>query len=209
MIELFDNISQFLVTLFATIGAGLLFYKSRLQSCLLLTCFFATFMLGSLYWTLHFLLLNYTPQIFYVADLAWIASYIFLLTLLHTLSSPEERKFRHPVMWFVPIFCIPQVILYLRYGDILLNLFLCGLTMVIAWYSVRALIYGSKEGKKQGHMQSFHIRVLSIIILEYALWTVSCFWVSNTYTNPYFWIDFLLTASLFSLLPSMKKAVSI
>ena len=209
MIELIDNFFQFSVLVISTLGAGLLFYKSQLQTYLLLTCFFATFALGSLYWTLHFLLLNYTPQIFYVADLAWIASYLFLLTLLHILSSPDEREFRHVAMWLVPFYCIPQLILYLRYGDILLNLLLCGLTMSIGWYSIRGLIYARRQTGKEKDMQFFHIAVLSIIVLEYCLWTASCFWISDTYTNPYFWIDFLLTASFFVLLPATKNAVGL
>lgn len=99
MIELLNNLLQLLVTLLATIGAGILFSKDHLQAYLLLTCFFGTFMLGTLYWTLHVLLFNCTPQIFYVSDLAWVASYIFLLTLVFTLSTPDERKFRHPAVW--------------------------------------------------------------------------------------------------------------
>lgn len=209
MIELLDNFSQFLVTLIATIGAGLSFYKSSKQAYLLLTCFFATFMLGTLYWTLHFLMFNYTPQIFYVSELAWVASYMFLLTLEHTLSSPEERKFLHPAVWLVPIFCIPQLILYLSHGDILFNLLICGLTMAAAWYSMRGLIFARRQSGEGRKMQYFHISVLIIVFLEYSLWTSSCFWISDTYTNPYFWIDFLLTASLFALLPATKKAVSV
>ncbi len=209
MIELLDNLSQLVATFSAAIGIGILFYKSRIQEYFLLACFFATFMLGSLYWTLHYFLFSYTPQIFYVTDLAWIASYIFLLTLLHTLSSPEERKFRHPAICLVPIFCIPQVILYFSFGDILLNLVLCGLTMTIGWYSIRGFIYARRQRGKQRDMQVFHIVTLSIVVIEYCLWTSSCFWTSNTYTNPYFWFDFLLTASLISLVPATKKAVGI
>ena len=209
MIELFDNFVQFLVTLFATIGAGILFYKSRVQAYLLLTCFFGTFMLGTLYWTLHVFLFNYTPQIFYVSEPAWIASDMFLLTLGHTLSTPDERKFRHPAVWLVPIFCVPQLFLYLLYGDILFNLLMCGLTMVVAWYSTRGLIYARRQSGKLRDMQFFHIAVLSIVILRYFLWTSSCFWISDTYTNPYFWIDFLLTISLFALLPATKKVVGV
>ncbi|MCK9218359.1 MAG: histidine kinase [Firmicutes bacterium] len=207
MIELLDNFSQLLITLLATIGAGILFYKRRVQAYLLLTCFFGTFMLGTLYWTLHFYLFNYTPQVFYVSELAWIASSMFLLTLEYTLSTPDEKKFRHPAVWLVPIFCIPQLILYLLHGDILFNLLICGLTMAVAWHSTRGLIYARRQSGEQRAMQYFHIVVLLIIILEYCLWTSSCFWISDTYTNPYFWFDFLLSVSLFALLPATKKAV--
>lgn len=207
MVELIDNALQFIVTLVAGVGAGILYYKGRKQAYFLLFCFLATFSLGTLYWTLHVLLFNYSPQIFYVSELAWIAGYLFLLTLGYTLSTMKERKFKHPAVWLVPIICIPQLGLYLTHGDILFNLLICGQTMAAAWYSVRGLIYARRQSGKPRDMQYFHIAVLCIITLEYCLWTASCFWVSDTLTNPYFWLDFLLTAALFALLPATRKAV--
>ena len=207
MVELFDNASQFLATLLAGIGAGILFYKSRKQAYFLLACFFGTYSLATLYWTLHVLLFRHTPQIFYVSELGWLASSMFLLTLEYTLYTPEERGFRHPAVWLVPIICVPQLLLYLTYGDILFNLLLCGMTMAAAWYSVRGLLYARRQSGKLRDMQCFHIAVLCICALEFCLWTASCFWVSDTLTNPYFWFDFLLTAALFALLPAARKAV--
>ena len=49
------------------------------------------FALGTLYWTLHLLLRQETPQVFYVSDLAWLASFVFLLALTLTLPTAEER----------------------------------------------------------------------------------------------------------------------
>ena len=207
MVELIDNASQFLLTLLASLGAGILYYKSRKQTYFLLACFLGTFSLGTLYWTLHVLLFKHSPQIFYVSELAWIASYLFLLTLGYTLSTPEERKFKHPAVWLVPIICIPQLLLFLTHGDILFNLLICSQTMAVAWYSVRGLFYARRQSGKPRDRQYFHITVLCIITLEYCLWTASCFWVSDTLTNPYFWFDFLLTAALFALLPATRKAV--
>jgi uncharacterized membrane protein (UPF0136 family) len=209
MIELIDNLSQFLLTLLATIGAGISFYKNRSQVNLLLTCFFASFMLGTLYWTLHYLLFDYTPQIFYVSELAWLASHLFLLTLAHSLASPDERDFRHPLVYLVPLFCLPQLILYLSYGDILFNILICGLAMAVMWYAVRGFLYAREQTGKSRDMQYFHLALIIIIFLEFSLWTASCFWVSDSYTNPYFWIDFLLTLALINLLPATRRAVGL
>ena len=207
MVELFDNASQFLATLLAGIGAGILFYKSRKQAYFLLACFFGTYSLATLYWTLHVLLFNQTPQVFYVSELGWVASSMFLLTLEYTLSTPEERKFKHPAVWLVPIICVPQLLLYLSHGDILFNLLICGMTMAAAWYSMRGLLYARRQSGRARDMGYFHMAVLAVTALEYCLWTASCFWVSDTLTNPYFWFDFLLTAALFALLPATRKAV--
>lgn len=206
-VELIDNFLQFLFTMAAGIWTGILFYRNGKQAYLLLTCFYATFSLGMFHWTLNILLFSYTPQVFYVSELAWIASFMFLLTLGYTLSTPDERKFQHPAGWLVPIICLPQMILYIIHGDILFNLIICGLTMVQGWYSVRGFFYAGMQSGRQRNMQYFHTAVLCIILLEYCLWTLSCFWISETLTNPYFWVDFLLTAALFALLPAMRKAV--
>lgn len=207
MLELVDNLLQFTVTLIACMATGKMYYKSRKQAYFLLACFYLTFTLGALNWTLHLLLFRYSPQVFYVSDLAWIASFMFLLTLEYTFSTSDERRFQHFIVWLVPIIIIPQFLLYLSHGEVITNLLMCGITMVIAWYSVRGLLYARKQNGKHRNMQYFHIAVLCIVALEYCLWTSSCFWVSDTFSNPYFWFDFLLTASLFALLPATKKAV--
>ncbi len=207
MVELIDNISQFAVTFLAVIGAGLMFYKTRKQSYLLLTCFYGTFSLGSLHWTLYIILFNSTPQVFYVSELAWIGSFLFLLTLNFTLSTPEEKKFYHPAVWIAPTICVPLMIFYMSNGEIIGNLLTCGITMIAAWLSIRGLIYAGKQKDAGRNRKFFHMAVLSVVVLEYSLWLASCFWVSDTLTNPYFWLDFLLSASLILLLPAARKAV--
>ena len=207
MVELLDNVSQLTVTLISGVVMGSLFYKNRNQAYFLLACFYGAYTLGSLYWTLHILLFNHTPPLFYVSDLTWIANYIFLLTLEATLTTADERRFRHAAMWLVPVFCVPQLILYLTHGDVLFNLLICGITMVIALCSVRGVLYARMQKGKPRDMQFFHIAVLCVVFLEYSLWTASCFWISDTLTNPYFWIDFMLTGALFALMPATIKAV--
>ena len=207
MIELIDNVSQLAVTFAAGVGAGMSFYKARSQPYFLLTCFFGTFTLGSLHWILYMLLFNSTPQVFYVSELAWIASFVFLLTLDFTLSTPGERRFHHPAAWLAPVIGVPLMIFYMTHGEILGNLLMCGITMVAAWLSIRGMIFARRQNDVRRNRQFFHIAVLSIIVIEYGLWTASCFWVSDTLTNPYFWFDFLLSASLFIVLPATRKAV--
>lgn len=207
MIELFDNIFQLIASLLTTVGAGIMFSKYKQQAYLLLTCFFATFMLGSLYWTLHYFLFSYTPQIFYVSELAWSASHMFLLTLVHTLAGPDEKKFKHPALWLAPVFCISQLVIYWFHADILLNTLISALVTVIMWQALRGFLYARRQSGKPRDRQYFHLVILAIIVLEHGLWTTSCFWMGDTLANPYFWIDFLLTATLLSLLPATRKAV--
>ena len=90
MIEFWDYLSQFLAVTAGFCAALRAYLKSRGQPWFLLTCFYGTFALGTLYWTLHLLLRQETPQVFYVSDLAWLASYVFLLSLTLTLPDAGE-----------------------------------------------------------------------------------------------------------------------
>lgn len=205
MIEFWDYLSQFLAVTAGFCAALRAYLKSREQPWFLLTCFYGTFALGTLYWTLHLLLRQETPQVFYVSDLAWLASYVFLLALTLTLLDAAERQSRTELCWLAPVFCLPQFTLYVTRGDLLLNVLMCGLTMMLAWCAVRGLVWAKKT--ENGRLRRFHGTVLAFTALEYALWTASCFWVSDTLTNPYFWFDFLLTLVLLLFLPAVRKAV--
>ena len=121
MIEFWDYLSQFLAVAAGFCAALRVYLKSRRQPWFLLTCFYGTFALGTLYWTLHLLLRQETPQVFYVSDLAWLASYVFLLALTLTLLDAGERQSRTGLCWLAPVFCLPQFTLYVTRGDLLLN----------------------------------------------------------------------------------------
>lgn len=110
MLELWDYLVQFLVTACGFCAALREYYRARRQPWFLLTCFYATFALGTLYWSLHLLLRQETPQVFYVSDLAWLASFVFLLALTLTLPTAEERRFRTRLCRLVPVVCLPHFI---------------------------------------------------------------------------------------------------
>ena len=110
MLELWDYLVQFLVTAYGFCAALREYYRARRRPWFLLTCFYATFALGTLYWSLHLLLRQETPQVFYVSNLAWLVSFVFLLALTLTLPTAEERRFRTRLCRLVPVVCLPHFI---------------------------------------------------------------------------------------------------
>ena len=52
------------------------------RSCLILAFGYASFMMGTLYYLLHLIILGHGPQVFYVAECSWMAAYFFFLSLL-------------------------------------------------------------------------------------------------------------------------------
>ena len=104
---------------------------------------------------------------------------------------------------------IPQMVLYIYYGDIILNLIMCMLTMFVAACAIRGLAYRRTESAESKSARTpLYIAIVIMVALEYALWTSSCFWTSSGLDNPYYWCDFLLTAVFVAIFPLMRKAVS-
>ncbi len=181
MIELIDNFIQFLVTSISCVWAGVPFSKNRKQPLFLPTCFYGVYALGTLYWTLRLLLLDETPPVFYVSDIGWVASYVFLLTLLYTMRSEErirsaQRQRKTAFCYLAPAFCLPQFILF--------NLLMCVPTMLIAWLAIDGLV-SSLRSLGEKNAVPFYISALCFVVSEYCLWTSSCFWMGDTLLNPY------------------------
>lgn len=197
MVEIIDNSVQFAATLVCCIISAAMYLRRRSAGPFLLMCFYGCFSLGLLYWTLYLVLYESTPMIFYVSEIAWISSYIFLYLLQYTLADAAERSRRCRVMWLAPLsgavmfafFCVTD-------DDIPSALLCCAAMSALAWSAIRGLVFGKRR--------RFHIAVLGFVCAEYALWVSSLNWLGDTLANPYFWIDFLLTGVLVSLLPAVR-----
>lgn len=143
--ELIDNMLQLFAAL---LGAGLtrfIYRKSRQQPYFLLLCFYGCFALGSLYWALYLLLFSTTPQVFYVSEVGWISSLIFLLILQAVLAEKIEHGFHSRIAWLSPVIGVPLLIFYCTYGDILSNLIWCGMMIFLSFGALRGLFMPSSR----------------------------------------------------------------
>ena len=203
MIELMDNLLQLTVTAIGCVWAGATFYKSRREPFFMLTGFYAAFTLGTLYWTLHIILLNSTPPLFYVSEIGWTASYIFLLALLFTMRTPSEPRQKTALTWLAPVFCVPQFLLYITHGELLYNLAMCIPTMLIGWLAIDGLVLAKRSAAAK-EKTAFYAASLLFVVLEYLLWTSSCLWPDGMLANLYFVFDVLLSFCALMLLPTLK-----
>ncbi len=206
-LELFLDILQLLVTLAGCGCSVLLYCKSRRQHYFLLTCFYGCFSLGLFYWTIYLLLFDKTPQLLYVTEIAWLSALIFLGMLQYTFSSQEERTFWCPAMWLAPVTGVATMVVYWLCGGVLFTMLRFSLSVMLVWKNIQSLCYLAAQKQPAPQLRTFYIAVLTFVAAEYALWLSSVFWVSDTWNNPYFWFDFLLTAVLAALLPITKRAV--
>ena len=198
MIEIIDNSLQFAATLVCCAISSSLNFKRRRAEHFLLAAFYGCFSLGLLYWTLYLVLFEATPGTFYVSEIVWISSCIFLYLLQYTLASRAERAHRCAAMWLAPASGLVMFTVYCVFSpNIPVDLLRCAAMSALAWGAIRGLSFGARV--------RFHASVLAFVCAEYALWASSIVWLGDTLLNPYFWIDFALTCILISLLPAAGK----
>ncbi|MEG2200093.1 MAG: histidine kinase [Anaerovorax sp.] len=207
MIEIIDNAVQLVVTTGCGVWAGILAFRRKSQRYAILACFYGTFALGLLYWLVYLVMNSYTPKIFYVSDLSWISSFLFLLMLNLSVTEKEERGF-HPLAAMVVVAVLASLTaILMSYGDLLITLIWCSFLISSAYFSTRGLLYARKQSGHGRRLQYLHIAILFFIFTEFTLWCISCYFKESTLENPYFWCDFVLTGAIFLLIPAMKKGV--
>ncbi|MEG1176787.1 MAG: hypothetical protein RR951_06950 [Ruthenibacterium sp.] len=207
MIEIIDNAIQLFVTTGCALWAGTLAARRKSQSYFILACFYGTFALGLLFWLSYLVIMTDTPKIFYVSDLSWFASFLFLLLFNITLATPEERGNQSVAAWLVAAVPAAVTVCFLFWGDVFGTLLWCPLLTVCTYYSARGLLCARKKTGEGRRRQWIHLAVLFVIFTEFALWTLSYFFKSATIESPYFWCDFVLSGALFLLMPAMQRVV--
>ena len=191
MIERTENLLEIIIVglcLFTALGRAL---KTRKKGWLILGLVYASYLLGDLYWTLYLFFYGKTPAVFYVSELSWCAAYLFMLLLLRHYQTDEERTVRSPVLWIIPVFITAFTIFYMTRGDYLLNLTEAILMCLLMIRSVQGLLslWETEDRRKR-----LFAVTLIFCMIEYALWTSSCYWQGDTIRNTYFWFAALLIA---------------
>ena len=206
MIEIVENIVQLSILLVCTGVSAVWAIRERSAANALLVLFYALYTLADLYWILFLVFYGQTPMIFYVSDLGWYVSYLLLYMLLRRLADPREKTVRHPALWALPAFCAAMGLFYMRRGDYPSNLICAILMSLLMYHAARGLVY-TRSCPRIAANRPFCVSVLVFCGLEYCMWTASCFWSGDTWTNPYFFFDALLSVTMLLLLPAYRKAV--
>lgn len=198
--ELFDNFFQAAVMLVCAIGSGILAWRRRKPEYVLLSFSYLCWMLGTLYYVLHLTITGVVPNIFYVSELSWIASYLFLLSL-SILQGSVEGISRRPVWTFLPA----SLPLALSLTFAILN----GSELIaIGFGSVTAALCAHSLFRIASHTKSkAPLVTLVAIALQGAVYIISAFTADYTRFNAYFAADILLTLTLASLLPVLYREV--
>ncbi len=177
--------------------------RTRKKGWILQTLIYASYLLADLYWTLYLFFLGKTPAVFYISELSWCAAYLFLiLLLLHYLPDTKPSP-RNPVFWIIPIFVIAMMIFYMTFGDYLLNLTEAVLMCILMIRSAEGLYELRGTGDRR---ITLCVVTFAFCLIEYMVWTASCFWQGDTIRNSYFWFSLLLIGSHPFFLWAVRKA---
>ena len=71
--ELIDNFFQIVVLLCAAAAAGIFALRRRSRDLLILSLAYACFAMGTIYYVLYLVIIGIWPQVFYVAEISWLA----------------------------------------------------------------------------------------------------------------------------------------
>ena len=175
----------------------------------LLGLFYALFFMGDLYWSLMLAFFGYTPSYFYVSEIGWYSSFLFLDLLLRQLSSDEETDYRPKALWAAPVFTAAMAVFYMQYGDYVSNTVVAVLMGLLLWRSIRGLAYISAghAAEADAMRRPLYLCVLAFCLIEYCEWTASCFMSKEDVLMLYLAFDAAISLVLILLIPALRKAV--
>ncbi len=202
MIETIDNISNIFIT---AVCAGLSAYRGLRggkRAWLLLAFASGVYFLGDLYWQFYLGFYGETPHYSNISYMCWYACYLFLTMTI--MECREERistplKPENRLMWLIPVFTAGMCAFYMQWGDVVGN--------IVSAATMTALIWNAVDGLGEKKTRPLCSVVLLFCFTEYFAWTASCYWSDDSLLNPYFWGDFLLSATFAMLPAAVGKAV--
>ena len=216
--ETLDNVFQLLVSGGCSVIAINRAISTGKRPWTMVAVSFIAGLLADLYWQLVYYFSGTSEMIFYVADVGWYVSTLFLYFFLReiALDRTEEKSI---FVWPIPVFAAAICIFYMTHGDYVSNVVaaavmsLFGCEAVKGLHTVRRRERDGEIGRTEGkHYRRQYISSLAYFIFVYGMWTASCFFKENTVTNPYYWCDILMSVArifilvfAFSVIGSSEK----
>lgn len=197
--EIIDNALQVMLLFICMLFCVYCTVRTQKREYLLLTGVYGCMAMGTTYYLLHLIIIGDVPQIFFVAEIAWIATYLFMLVL--TLKRQEKYK---------KAFSLPACLLAIWFGVTSFLFSVLGTSRVLRLCYVIAaamIFYHSLTAIFQKKVRRLDLHFLAAVSLQLLLYRISAEITDYTRFNLYFLIDFMLTGNLILLLPATIKEV--
>ena len=198
--EIIDNVFQVAVFFAAALGDMVYWFYKRDRLYIILALVHSCFMMGTLYYVLYLIIMGKVPQIFYVAEISWLAAYLFFLSLS---LSRRDLHGKLPgvvsVLGAVVIVCL--VMAFQIFGP---SLFFSGCFGITAGTIVLRCMEVLRREKEHHFLDGI---MLSVAWLQVLLYIVSEFIKDYTRFNLYFAVDITLTLTMAYLFFALRKEV--
>ena len=189
--ELIDNSFQIIILGFCTIAALFLALRYKSRSLLILAL---------AYYILYLVIMGKVPQVFYVAEISWLAAWIFYLSV----QILRMERIGYRFSWFAGSAAVLVAVVAFAdhafgpsYFFSTLFAFTAGANMYLSVLGMQSVHpYRSTDGLMAG-----------CIVLQILLYLVSDFIQDYTCFNLYFAVDITLTLSMVALLPFTLREV--
>ena len=216
--EVLDNFFQVAVLGGAAGAAAVLFLRRQQRRFLILAFSYACFAMGTLFYVLHLVITGTVPQIFYVAEVSWLASYLFLL-LLQILRAHARPPHLYVSACALALLAAALIVLFHIFGPSYLVSVLFALTAgALVYLSVCGLRGSAAHSRRTAYRPDaahctgpaprprrapcpLDLLLTVIVFLQAGLYIVSDFTREYTRFNLYFAVDLALTGCLAALLP--------
>ena len=189
-IESLENIISLVCTVAGLLYCVFKYTEAPKRGYRLLIVFFLANFLSEYYWTVYGLVMPDYPEISeFAAYLGWNVGYLVLLIAVLFTRQDGAKRFFHPIMLLPIALNVPQLVLYIRFGGVLNNIWEVGTTTAAAVFCLQDIAYYVKHRDKRGNFPVFSALVLVFIAVTYAMWTTSCFDWESEIKNPYIYLS--------------------
>lgn len=188
--ENLENIISLLCTIVGLLYCVFIYIRTPKRGYRCLIAFFLADFLSEYYWTIYELIMHAHPNVSeFVAYMGWNIGYFFLLLAILSMMRKGAKQFFHPVILLPVVVNIPQLLLYIRYGGMLNNIWEVSITTVTSILCLQNIMYYIKNKDKQRTLLLFSVFLLVYIMLNYGMWTASCFTWKKDLLNPYLYFS--------------------
>ena len=190
MIETIENAFQVLVLIICCIICMLQAIKRRDRSLTLLFFFYGSYLLGDLYWQICLFYYKETPEVKWVSDMSWYGAFLFLYLLMKLEEQnvfgenilPLKKRHTPAKLWpyLSFVFTFGMGFFYMQLGDVISNI-IYAIIMGLALSRCFIAFADTKDAKLLNTHSVRRLRQMAAVlllfcILEYTMWTASCFW---------------------------------
>ena len=198
--ELIDNSFQITILGFCTIAALFLALRYKSRSLLILALAYACFCMGTTYYILYLVIMGKVPQVFYVAEISWLASWLFYLSV----QILRIERIGYRFSWFAGSAAVLVAVVAFADHAFGPSYFFSALFALVAGVNMYLSVFGMQSVQPYRSTDGL---MAGCIVLQVLLYLVSDFIQDYTCFNLYFAVDITLTLSMVALLPFTLREV--